>query len=228
MERVAIIDDDPAMGNLLIALLSPYGYACVHFISAEDFLAQPEDINTWSLVLVDWMLPGMSGVDFIRTLVKRENAPPSIFVTAVSGEDDLAHALHLGADDYITKPVKKSVLLARVRAVLRRQHKQRSSPATQGRVMLKQDTLEVVSIQGPSCRLSANQFHLLQRLLMEEGRLVSREALMHAVWPNDERNADGRALDLLVSRLRHKLGELPGIDLQIRSSYGAGYIASYG
>lgn len=226
-ERVAIIEDDPAMGKLLVALLSPYGYACVHFESAETFLNQPEPLNHWSLVLVDWMLPGMSGVELIRELVKQEEAPPSIFVTAVSGEDDLAHALHLGADDYVTKPVNKSVLLARVRAVLRRQHKQRSGITSPGRLMLKPDTLEAIAIQGPSCRLSANQFHLLERLLADEGQAVSREALVQAVWPNAEQTAESRALDLLVSRLRHKLAELPDIDLQIRSLYGAGYIARY-
>ena len=62
-ERVAIIEDDPAMGKLLVTLLSPYGYACAHFESAEAFLDQPKPLSHWSLVLVDWMLPGMSGAD---------------------------------------------------------------------------------------------------------------------------------------------------------------------
>lgn len=220
---VAIVEDDRFMAQLLSAWLEPYGYESYCFESSEEFLASNWQNKGISLVLVDWRLPGISGIQLIKHLVLDPNCPAIIFVTAMDGSDDIAQALHLGADDFVSKPVNKSILLARVRAVMRRRGKDLKVMDPSLEITLLPSSLEATTGQGGRCRLSPSQYRMLEFLLSHEGQVVNRSELIAAVWGESEKGRQGRALDLLVSRLRLKLETLPGNPVSIVSHYGVGY-----
>lgn len=220
---VAIVEDDKLMAQLLSAWLEPYRYECICFESGEAFLMSDWQNRGIALALVDWQLPGISGVELIKQLVTEPNCPAIIFVTAQDSADSLAHALHIGADDFVSKPVNKSVLLARIRAVMRRKGSDLKALSTDLEVILLPSSLEVVTGQGNRCRLSPFQYRALEFLLRNESLVVNRSALVEAIWGKAETEKQGRALDLLISRLRLKLTQLPGNPLSIVSHYGVGY-----
>ncbi len=220
---VAIVEDDKLMAQLLSAWLAPYRYECICFESGEAFLTSDWQNRGIALALVDWQLPGISGVQLIKQLVTEPNYPAIIFVTAQDSADALAHALHIGADDFVSKPVNKSVLLARIRAVMRRKGTDLRALSTDLEVILQPASLELVTSQGNRCRLSPSQYRAMEFLFRHEGQVVKRSALMESIWGKAETDKQGRALDLLISRLRLKLTQLPGNPLSIVSHYGVGY-----
>ena len=228
MLAVAIVEDDEPIAQLISLWLAPYGYQCHCFESSEAFLASDWQAKGISLLLVDWQLPGVSGIQLTKQLVLEPDCPAIIFVTSFGRADDIAQALHLGADDFVTKPINKSVLLARIRAVMRRRGKDLNALSPGLEVMLVPSSLDVILRNGSRCRLSPSQYRTLEFLLRHEGQIVSRAALSEAVWGNAEAAQQGRALDLLISRLRLKLDTLSDNPLSIISHYGLGYACHRG
>ncbi|HCS66429.1 MAG TPA: hypothetical protein DIW64_21475 [Cellvibrio sp.] len=223
MLAVAIVEDDKPIAQLISLWLEPYGYKCHCFESSEAFLASDWQSRGISLLLVDWQLPGISGIQLTKQLVSEPDCPAIIFVTSFGRADDVAQALHLGADDFVTKPVNKSVLLARIRAVMRRRGKDLKALNPELEVTLAPSSLEVVIRNGSRCRLSPSQYRTLEFLLRHEGQVVNRTALSEAIWGETESGQQGRALDLLISRLRVKLEALTDNPMSIVSHYGVGY-----
>lgn len=228
MLAVAIVEDDKPLAQLISLWLEPYGYKCHCYESSEAFLASDWKSKGISLLLVDWQLPGISGIQLTKHLVNETDCPAIIFVTSFGRADDVAQALHLGADDFVTKPVNKSVLLARIRAVMRRRGKDLRALNPGLEVTLVPSTLEVIMRNGGRCRLSPSQYRMLEFLLRHEGQVVNREALSEAIWGEVESGQQGRALDLLISRLRLKLEALPDNPVSIISHYGLGYACHRG
>jgi len=220
---VAIVEDDKPIAQLISLWLAPYGYECHCFESSEAFLASNWQAQGISLLLVDWQLPGISGIQLTKQLVNEPDCPAIIFVTSFGRADDIAQALHLGADDFVTKPVNKSVLLARIRAVMRRRGKDLNALSPSLEVTLVPSSLEVITCNGGRCRLSPSQYRMLEFLLRHEGQVVSREVLSEAIRGEAEPAKQGRALDLLISRLRLKLETLPDNPVSIVSHYGLGH-----
>lgn len=221
--KIAIIEDDELMAQLLCAWLSPYRYECHCFASGEAFLTSNWQTNPVDLLLIDWQLPGMSGVDLIKRLIPLPKAPAMIFVTALDSPDALAKALHTGADDFISKPVNKSILLARIRAVMRRKGKDLKIMNPQLDIYLRPGSLDVINHQGHSCKLSPAQYRALELLLKHEEQIVDRARLIATIWGSAPTGNEGRALDLLISRLRKKLQALPHNPISIVGHYGEGY-----
>lgn len=228
MFSVAIVEDDKPLAQLISLWLEPYGYKCHCFESSEAFLTSDWKSIGISLLLVDWQLPGISGIQLTKHVVNEPDCPAIVFVTSFGRADDVAQALHLGADDFVTKPVNKSVLLARIRAVMRRRGKDLKALNPGLEVTLAPSSLEVVIRNGSRCRLSPSQYRTLEFLLRHEGQVVNRAALSEAIWGNAESGQQGRALDLLISRLRLKLEALPDNPMSIVSHYGVGYACSRG
>lgn len=226
LTTIAIVEDDELMGQLLTAWLTPYRYECLYYPSGEEFLHSNWREKSIDLVLVDWQLPGMSGVELIKHIVTLGKAPAIICVTAFSRAEDLAHALHAGADDFVSKPANKSILLARMRAVLRRRGLNLPPPPQTSGITLKPASLEVITDEGKCCRLSPAQFRALECLMRNPGEVVHRLMLMKAVWPAPDADCESRALDLLISRLRQRLTTLSPNTLVITSHYGLGYSCS--
>jgi two-component system response regulator RegX3 len=183
------------------------------------------DIIRPDLVLLDVMLPKVSGVDVCRQLRKRSQVP-IIMVTAKAAEIDTVVGLEVGADDYITKPYRLRELVARMRAVLRRAPLDRAGELTEaalvvGDVQLDPDQHEVV-IRGERVSLPLKEFELLHILLANAGRVLPRETLIDRVWGNDY-VGDTKTLDVHIKRLRAKIEEDPGTPQKIVTIRGLGY-----
>lgn len=183
------------------------------------------DLVRPDLVLLDVMLPNVSGIDVCRQLRKRSQVP-IIMVTAKAAEIDTVVGLEVGADDYITKPYRLRELVARMRAVLRRAPLDRAGELTEdalvvGDVQLDPDRHEVV-IRGERASLPLKEFELLHILLANAGRVLPRETLIDRVWGNDY-VGDTKTLDVHIKRLRAKIEDDPGTPQKIVTIRGLGY-----
>ncbi|WP_312163509.1 response regulator transcription factor [Phenylobacterium sp.] len=225
---VLIADDDPNMRVLLSDLLRKNGY---HVVSAADgHQARTSALaGGVDLVLLDVMLPGMSGFDVCRELHRTSESGPAIIMISARGEEaDRVTGLELGADDYISKPFSRSELLARVRAVLRRGAPRHSASRTRPsryhfagwRVELRRR--EVFAASGVRVDLSGAEYDLLIRLLENPQRVISREALLEMARTRLGSPSD-RSIDVLISRLRQKLEGDEGVEL-IRTVRSVGYM----
>lgn len=183
------------------------------------------DIVQPDVILLDVMLPKMSGIDVCRQL-RKKTLTPIIMVTAKGAEIDTVVGLEVGADDYVTKPYRLRELVARMRAVLRRVPTERggelsSSSLSVGDVALDPDQHEVV-IRGETMTLPLKEFELLHLLLANAGRVLPRETLIDRVWGTDY-VGDTKTLDVHVKRLRSKIEDDPSSPTRIVTIRGLGY-----
>ena len=177
------------------------------------------------LVLLDVMLPKVSGIDVCRELRSRSRVP-IIMVTAKGGEIDTVVGLEVGADDYVTKPYRLRELVARMRAVLRRTPQTRADEANGdvlevGDVTLDPERHEVI-IRGNDVQLPLKEFELLELLLVNAGRVLTRETLIDRVWGSDY-VGDTKTLDVHIKRLRSKVEDDPSTPSRIVTIRGLGY-----
>lgn len=183
------------------------------------------DIVQPDVILLDVMLPKMSGIDVCRQL-RKKTLTPIIMVTAKGAEIDTVVGLEVGADDYVTKPYRLRELVARMRAVLRRVPTERggelsSSSLSVGDVALDPDQHEVV-IRGETMTLPLKEFELLHLLLANAGRVLPRETLIDRVWGTDY-VGDTKTLDVHIKRLRSKIEDDPSSPVRIVTIRGLGY-----
>ncbi|MGD9603531.1 MAG: phosphate regulon transcriptional regulator PhoB [Gammaproteobacteria bacterium] len=204
-QHILIVDDEQAIRQMLGFALSGDGYRCSEAATvseAQEFLTRERP----DLILLDWMLPGISGVDFARRLKRdtRSANLPIIMLTAKGEEADKVKGLDSGADDYITKPFSTRELLARVRAVLRRVQGETSGELLQaGRLTMDLRTHRV-TIDGEEVELSPTEFRLLQFFVTHPERVHSRGQLLDEVWGNDS-YIEERTVDVHIRRLRKVL-----------------------
>lgn len=223
MTRIMIVDDEPLITDSLSYSLRREGYEVKAVgdgaIALQEILAfQPE------LVVLDIMLPGMSGLEICRRL-RVQSTIPVIMLTARSEEIDRVLGLEVGADDYLPKPFSFRELLARIRSILRRVELDRQIGQTQS-VVLGNLTLDPVArrvFKGETeLQLSAREFDLLSILMKSAGRALSREELLGEVWGTDW-IGDQRTLDVHVRWLRLKVEEDPASPRYIQTVRGHGY-----
>ncbi|MFO7631080.1 MAG: response regulator transcription factor [Caldilinea sp.] len=223
-EQILLIDDDALMRRSLSFALERAGYAVAIAGSAEEGLAvlsvaQPQ------LVLLDIGLPGMDGLDALRQ-IRRCVDVPVIFVTARRRELEQVLGLELGADDYVTKPFDVEVLLARIKAVLRRYHPA-EQPVHNASVLTLGDLLidpasHAVQIGDRPVELGRREFDLLHVLAQRPGHVFSSEELLTRVW-GDEFLGEPQAVYVHVRRLREKIEDDPGAPQRILTVRGIGY-----
>lgn len=219
MQKIMIVEDDQAIREELALLLENEGYAP---IVGEDFSTILEQASREcpDLVLLDVGLPGRDGFSLCANLRKSVKAPV-IFVTSRSSSLDEVRALSLGGDDYITKPYSIPVLLARIKAVLRR------SGATDGTDVLEAAglclslTKGTVSVSGQTAELTRNELQILACLMAHAGQIVSRADLIETLWDN-QIYIDDNTLSVNMTRLRTKLAEI-GLPDAIKTRRGMGY-----
>lgn len=220
MPRVLIVEDEAAIAELVAVNLRHNGFSPVWASDAEA--AQRElDAVLPDVILLDWMLPGQSGVALAKKwrADARTKAVPILMLTARSDETDKISGLDAGADDYITKPFSTQELLARMRAVLRRRApEQVADSVTMGELVLDGATHRV-SYQGQSLKLGPTEFKLLHYLMKHAERVHSRGQLLDKVW-GDHVFIEERTVDVHVKRLRESLGEAGSMVETVR---GAGY-----
>lgn len=220
MPMVLVVEDEPAIAELVAVNLRHNGFRPLWAMDAPS--AQREmDAAVPDLVLLDWMLPGDSGLNLAKRwrADKRSAEVPIIMVTAKGDERDRVSGLDAGADDYITKPFSTKELLARVRAVLRRKTPQsEQQPLSLGPLSLDPATHRVTH-DGQALRLGPTEFKLLQHLMAHPERVHSRGQLLDKVW-GDHVYIEERTVDVHVKRLRESLGAGSAMLETVR---GAGY-----
>lgn len=218
MPTLLVVDDDPGFRSLLCLALRDEGHEVIEAPDAESALFELSHA-TVDAVLVDVRLPGMSGLDLMRELVKR-GPTPIIAVTAQDDTEDVVAGLEAGADDYVTKPVAVKELAARVRAVLRRVASTQIEPVTSSLAFDPADG--TLYRDGVAVPLTPLEHHLLVALASSPGELRTREELLGEVWHHDALT-DPRVVDVLVERLRLKVEHDPADPQHLQSGGGFGY-----
>ncbi len=222
MSRILVVEDEESFSDPLSYLLRKEGYAVAVAATGPEALAEFEK-NGADLVLLDLMLPGIPGVEVCRQLRTR-SAVPIIMLTAKDSEVDKVVGLEMGADDYVTKPYSSRELLARVRAVLRRHADvEEAAPATLEAGPVRMDVeRHVVTVNGRKTSMPLKEFELLELLLRNAGRVLTRGQLIDRVWGSDY-VGDTKTLDVHVKRLRAKVEPDPGHPQHILTVRGLGY-----
>ncbi|MDP4690884.1 MAG: response regulator transcription factor [Candidatus Nanopelagicales bacterium] len=222
MTRVLVVEDEESFSDALSFMLRREGYEVG--VAADGAAALDEfDRHGADLVLLDLMLPGISGTEVCRTL-RQKSTVPIIMVTAKDGEVDKVVGLELGADDYVTKPFSSRELVARIRAVLRRRGEpEEMLPATleAGPVRIDVDR-HVVAVRGQTIAMPLKEFDLLELLVRNAGRVLTRGQIIDRVWGSDY-VGDTKTLDVHVKRLRAKIEVDPPDPRLILTVRGLGY-----
>jgi DNA-binding response OmpR family regulator len=218
MKRIMIIEDETALRDELSVLLKNAGYEPVAVTDYSNVSEQMKSANS-DLILLDINLPNVNGETLLQDF-RKSNDTPVIMLTSRTTEIDEVLSMSYGADDYITKPYNPTILLLRISAVLKRS-------AKVGAVQIYHD-VEFSTVKGSLTRngseqiLTKNEMIIFQQLLDRQGEIVTRDALMTALWDNDEFVNDN-ALSVNVSRLRGKLAEL-GLPEAIETRKKQGYV----
>lgn len=220
--KVLVVEDEAAISNLLDYNLQKEGFEVTLVEDGDDALIAAEE-NLPDIILLDWMLPNVSGIEICRQLRARADTKniPIIMLTARIEEEDRLRGFDRGADDYITKPFSMSELVARMKAVLRR-----TSPgiagdvATFGDIILDRETMRVKRGER-GIQLGPTEFRLLDVLIQRPGRVYSREQLLDRVWGHDI-YVEARTVDVHVGRLRKALNR-KGENDPIRTVRSSGY-----
>lgn len=220
--HILVVEDEPAISELITLNLRHGGFKVTQVSSAEQ--------ADWSLrgilpdlILLDWMLPGQSGVALARKLrgESRTKNLPIILLTARVDEDDKVQGLESGADDYIAKPFSPRELVARVRALLRRRSPELAEEALQiGRICLNPASHQV-DIEGAAVDLGPTEFRLLRFFMSHSGRVFSRVQLLDKVW-GEQVYIEERTVDVHIRRLRAALTPF-GEEVRVETVRGAGY-----
>jgi len=220
--RILIVEDEPAIADAVGYALRGEGHE-VEVVGDGEHAVSTALGDEYDLLVLDLMLPGVSGVEVCRRL-REESAVPILMLTARDSEVDRVLGLEAGADDYITKPFSMTELLARVRAILRRRDLDaRASSAARriGGLDLDLERYEA-SVDGEPVRLTQSELKLLAFLAREPGRVYSRREIMQHLWESDY-VGDERAADLHVSNIRRKIERDPEKPERLVTVRGAGY-----
>jgi two-component system response regulator RegX3 len=220
--RILVVEDEESFSEALSFMLRKEGYEVAVAGDGNKALEEFEK-NGADLILLDLMLPGVSGTEVCRQ-VRAKSLVPIIMVTAKDGEVDKVVGLELGADDYVTKPFSSRELLARVRAVLRRHGDfEEILPLVveAGPVRLDIDR-HIVSVRGEVVAMPLKEFDLLEVLVRNSGRVITRSQLIDRVWGHDY-VGDTKTLDVHVKRLRAKIEEDPANPVHLLTVRGLGY-----
>ncbi|MFT5114134.1 MAG: DNA-binding response OmpR family regulator [Parasphingorhabdus sp.] len=221
--RIALLEDDPAQAEVLIHWLENAEHSCHHFNSGEYFLDTIYR-ESYDLILLDWQLPDISGDKVLSHLRKNIDWPiPVIFITNRDREEDIVFALKTGADDYMSKPVKREELLARIDALARRSSLVNESRDT---LTFAPYTINIknrsIFLETEEIFLSKKEFELASFLFKNSDKLVSRRHLLEAVWGTRSDLAT-RTIDTHISKIRRKLNISPENGWRINAVYQHGY-----
>ncbi|WBL19168.1 response regulator transcription factor [Citricoccus sp. NR2] len=222
MSRILVVEDEPSISDPLSYLLEREGYEVTVVEDGHDAVSEFEKAGA-DLVLLDLMLPGQPGTEVIRQLRGTSNVPV-IMLTAKDSEIDKVVGLELGADDYVTKPYSSRELVARIRAVLRRQAEpdELVSTSVQAGPVRMDVERHVVTVGGDQTSMPLKEFELLEMLLRNAGRVLTRGQLIDRVWGADY-VGDTKTLDVHIKRLRSKVEPDPSNPRHLVTVRGLGY-----
>ena len=222
-EKILIVDDDVNICEILTYMLVNNGYDAMSVNSAEEAMALLDIDGDFSLLLLDVMMDGMSGYQMAKKLQEEKNEIPIVFITAKNTENDMLTGFYIGADDYIAKPFSLQEVLARVRAVLRRNYKmkamgKRQSDTLQVDGLFLDFSLKEVCVDGKKVNLTKTEFEILELLVRQPQHLYSRSEIIAKVW-SDTTYITERTVDVHIARLRKKLAQYAHF-VSNKSGYG--------
>ena len=223
MTKILVVEDEESFSDALGYMLRKEGFEVALAANGPDAVTEFER-NGADLVLLDLMLPGLSGLEVCRQLRQRSDVPV-IMLTAKDAEVDKVVGLEIGADDYVTKPFSARELLARIRAVLRRhgvEGEESAGAVLQGARVRMDVERHVVTVDGENVALPLKEFELLEFLLRNIGRVLTRTQLIDRVWGSDY-VGDTKTLDVHVKRLRAKIEPDPANPRHLLTVRGLGY-----
>ena len=220
MRRILIVEDEIKLARLIVRVLREEGYAAEAVYDGRSSLARALS-ESFDLLILDWMLPDRSGIQVVRGLRAAEVGVPVLMLTARAQIEDRVEGLDAGADDYLPKPFAFAELLARVRALTRRPHKEMSEPLLRVGDLSLDPVRRVVRRGDERIDLTAKEFALLSTLLQRPGQVFTRSVLLDAVWGGSH-DTYANVVDLYVSYLRKKL-DRGRPSSYIRTVRGVGY-----
>ncbi len=221
--KVLIVEDEESLVTLLTYNLQSEGYNVVHTASGTDAIMTVKEERP-DLVILDWMLPGLAGIEICRQIRARPEtkALPVIMLTARGEEGDRIRGLQTGADDYVVKPFSVSELVARVKALLRRSAPERIADVLEGNGIKVDRVAHRVTRFGREVNVGPTEYRLLEQFMENIGRVLSRSQLLDGTWGRDA-EVDERTVDVHVGRLRKAI--VRGMEPDpIRTVRGAGYV----
>lgn len=221
--RVAILEDESAHADLIEAVLRAEGHVVAAFKTGRELIARLRQ-ETFDLLLLDWNLPDLSGLE-VLTWVRGSLAspPPVVMITARNAANDIVAALDGGADDFVVKPIERNVLTARIRAVLRRAYPAETAAGLETIAGYQFDPMaETVSWEGGAAKLTSKEFFLALTLFRNLNRPLGRSYLLESIWGRHP-NLATRTLDAHVSRVRNKLSLRPEFGYRLAPVYSYGY-----
>ena len=224
--KIIVVEDEASLAELLKYNLQSEGYDVVHAADGEEAELLLSE-QSFDLAILDWMIPKISGIELCRRLRNRSETQslPIILLTARGEETDRVRGLTTGADDYVTKPYSPRELVARIRAVLRRQSAESNetgAPTLAAGPVRMDIERHVVTVGGAGVQLPLKEFELLELLLRNAGRVLTRGQLIDRVWGADY-VGDTKTLDVHVKRLRSKIEPEPSAPRYIVTVRGLGY-----
>ncbi len=221
--RIAIADDDLDVRDFIRTALTEAGFSCVVLTNGRDVVSELRR-DTFDLLLLDWNMPGMSGLEVIAWAHENlDPVPPCIVLTSRADKTDIVQALEAGADDFIIKPEASNVIIARVGAALRRSRLKKTVEFVAQHGPYEFDKLSSsVLLEGKAVSLTAKEFSLSQLFFSNINRPLSRSYIMQRVWGNVV-DLPTRTLDMHVSRLRSKLELRPERGYGLQTVFGYGY-----
>lgn len=204
--RILIVEDDDRIADFLLRALNAEGHQCTCYSSGENAVSFIQN-GDFEFILLDLMLPGVSGISICQELRLRQIDTPIIMLTAMDSTEDVVHGLKMGADDYMTKPFDIDELLARIETVCRRQGEPVSAnPLLQIDDVVMNTKSKTVEVNNKGVILTARELSILELLMANPGKLFSRERILNNVWGI---NVDPltNVVDVYIGRLRKKLGK---------------------
>jgi two-component system, OmpR family, response regulator len=225
---ILVVEDEEKIARVLELELEYEGYKVTKVIDGLEAL-EAYRTGSWDLILLDVMLPGLSGIELLRRIRKNDLQTPVILLTAKSSVEDKVSGLDLGANDYITKPFQIEELLARIRAALRIKRTEEEQPQNENDDLLRfadlsinQKSREVIRGDGESIDLTPREYDLLVYLMVNKRQVLSRDQILEAVWGYDF-FGDTNVVDVYIRYVRKKI-DLPHLPSLIHTVRGVGYV----
>lgn len=219
MAKILLAEDDHDLATRLVDFLEFEKYTVEHVADGTD-ASQMLELSSFDLVILDWDLPGKTGVDLCKAMRIKGSSTPVLMLTGKNDATDKILALDAGADDYVTKPFNMGELAARLRALLRRGKVESSSKITAGALELDRATHEVY-MNGKKLRLFPKEFSLLELFMNNQGRVFSLQDILNAIWTMDSTGSED-TVRTFMKTLRRKVTPEEG-ECPIKTVYGFGY-----
>ena len=220
--RIALLEDEQEQAQRMRTLLTDQGHDCDSYDTGQSFISAVLH-HSYDLLILDWQIPDMTGVDALREIRKQLDWPiPAIFLTQRDSEEDIVMALDAGADDYVTKPARDAELIARIRALSRRINPESSKDVLEYGPFRVNTRQREIWLNDQLLALTDTDFDLTLFLFQNQDRLLTRELLLERVW-GVSRDINTRTVDTHMSRLRRRLGLNPDNGFRIKTIYQRGY-----